>query len=206
MTAASPSAKPYSPACDRNRAPILAVLQPLLATRTRVLEIGSGTGQHAAHFAAALPHLTWQASDRADWLPGIRLWLDEAALANTPPPLMLDVADRATWPTGGAPFDALFSANTLHYMPEAAVADFFACTDAAAADDACLAVYGPFNIAGAYTSASNAEFDVWLKGVDPRFAIRDRDAVDALARPHGWRLAADHALPANNRCLVWQRG
>lgn len=100
--------KPYSPACERNRDPILAALRPHFADRRRVLEIGSGTGQHAVHFAAALPHLVWQTSDRPEWLPGIRLWLAEAGLPNTPPPIELDV--RGPWPAER--FDAIFSANT----------------------------------------------------------------------------------------------
>ena len=113
--------KPYSPACDRNRDPILAVLREHFADRRRVLEIGSGTGQHAVHFAAALPHLVWQTSERAQNLPGLRLWLDEAALPNTPPPLALDV--NAAWPQ--ARFDAVFSANTLHIMSWADVVAMF---------------------------------------------------------------------------------
>ena len=194
--------KPYSPSCDRNRAPILAVLREHFATRHDVLEIGSGTGQHAVHFAAAMPWLRWQCSDIADNLPGIRLWLDEAALPNTPAPIELDVA-RGPWPA--QTFDAVFSANSLHIMGRADVEALLNGLDAVLAPHATLVVYGPFNYGGDYTSDSNREFDGWLKARDPRSAIRDFEAVDALARAIGLRLHADVAMPANNRCLVWRR-
>jgi cyclopropane fatty-acyl-phospholipid synthase-like methyltransferase len=194
--------KPYSPSCDRNREPILAVLREHFADRHDVLEIGSGTGQHAVHFAAAMPWLHWQCSDVADNLPGIRMWLDEAALANTPAPIELDVA-RGPWPT--RTFDAVFSANSLHIMGWTEVEALFTGHDAVLAPDATLVVYGPFNYDGGYTSDSNREFDGWLKTRDPRSAIRDFEAVDALARAIGLRLHADVAMPANNRCLVWRR-
>ena len=194
--------KPYSPSCDRNREPILAVLREHFAGRRDVLEIGSGTGQHAVHFAAAMPWLSWQCSDRADSLRGIRLWLDEAALPNTPAPIELDVA-RGPWPT--QIFDAAFTANSLHIMGWAEVEALFAGLDAVLAPDATLVVYGPFNYGGDYTSDSNREFDGWLKARDPRSGIRDLEAVDALARAIGLRLHADVAMPANNRCLVWRR-
>ena len=119
--------KPFSPSCERNREPILAVLRERFAARRRVLEIGSGSGQHAVHFAAEMPWLTWQCSDVADNLPGIRAWLDDAHLANTPPPIELDVASAAAMPVR---FDALFSANTLHIMGWPEVEAFFAMHDA----------------------------------------------------------------------------
>jgi SAM-dependent methyltransferase len=195
--------KPYSPSCDRNREPILAVLREHFAGRRDVLEIGSGTGQHAVHFAAAMPWLRWQCSDVADNLPGIRLWLDEAALPNTPAPIELDVA-RGPWPT--QIFDAAFTANSLHIMGWAEVEALFAGLDAVLAPDATLVVYGPFNYGGDYTSDSNREFDGWLKARDPRSGIRDFEAVDALVRAIGLQLVADVEMPANNRCLVWRRG
>lgn len=195
------------------------MLHEQFADRQRVLEIGSGTGQHAVHFAAAMPWLVWQCSDRADYLPGIRMWLDEAGLGNTPAPVELDVAGGA-WPvaasvptptlprerrreTGG--FDAVFSANTLHIMGWTEVEAFFAGLAGVLAGSATVVVYGPFNYGGAFTSDSNREFDGWLKARDPRSGIRDFEAVDALARAIGLRLVADVAMPANNRCLVWRR-
>jgi hypothetical protein len=197
--------KPFSPACERNREPILAVLRGHFADCRRVLEIGSGTGQHAVHFAAAMPWLAWQCSDVADNLPGIRLWLDEAGLANTPAPVELDVA---SWSVEGKnQFDAVFSANTLHIMEWAQVEAFFAGVGSLLqARGATLAVYGPFNYDGDYSSDSNRAFDGWLKARDPCSGIRDFEAVDALARGIGLHLLDDVAMPANNRCLVWRRG
>ena len=194
--------KPHSPASERNRDPILAVLREYFANRQRVLEIGSGTGQHAVHFAAALPHLVWQASDRAENLGGIRLWLDEAGLPNTPAPLELDVT-QPRWPA--QQYDAVYSANTLHIMSWAEVQRLFARLPEVLTADARLAVYGPFNYGGRYTSDSNAAFDASLKAAVPHRGIRDFEAVDALARGIGFALLEDRAMPANNRCLVWER-
>ncbi|MES0875139.1 DUF938 domain-containing protein [Sinimarinibacterium thermocellulolyticum] len=194
--------KPFSPSSQRNREPILAVLRRHFADRRRVFEIGSGTGQHAVHFAAALPHLVWQSADREPYLPGIRAWLAEAALPNTPEPLMFDVND-VRWPIG--PFDAVFSANTLHIMSWAEVERLFARLPEILTADAKLAIYGPFNYGGHYTSDSNAAFDARLRGDAPHMGIRDFEAVDALARGAGFTLLEDCAMPANNRCLVWTR-
>ena len=202
--------RPFSPACERNREPILAVLREHFANRHEVLEIGSGTGQHAVHFAAAMPWLTWQCSDRAEYLPGIRMWLEEAGLANTPAPVELDVA-VGPWPTPlrereSARFDAVFSANSLHIMGWAEVEALFAGLDHALAGNATLLAYGPFNYGGAFSSDSNRVFDASLRARDARMGIRDFEAVDALARAIGLRLVDDVAMPANNRCLVWTRG
>ena len=194
--------KPFAPACERNRDPILAVLRPHFADRSRVLEIGSGTGQHAVHFAAAMPFLVWQTSDVAENLSGIRAWLDEAKLANTPPPIVLNV-DGTEWPA--TPFNAIFSANTLHIMSWPEVERFFGALGAITTRDAKLAIYGPFNYGGAFTSASNAAFDESLKARAPHMGIRDIEAVDALARKVGFAMIDDVAMPANNRTLVWQR-
>lgn len=194
--------KPYSAACERNRAPILSVLRRHFADRRRVLEIGSGTGQHAVHFAAALPQLEWQTSDREENLEGIRAWLDEAGLPNVRPPLTLDV--NGVWPKKN--FDAAFTANTLHIMSWPEVERLFAQLDAVLDQDAKLAVYGPFNYGGDFTSASNAAFDADLRSRAPHMGIRDIEAVQALAQGIGLHLLEDAAMPANNRCLVWQRG
>ena len=194
--------KPFAAACERNREPILSVLRAAFADRRDVLEIGSGTGQHAAHFAAAMPWLTWQCSDRGESLHGIGMWLDQAALPNTPAPVELDVA-AGPWPSRR--YDAVFSANTLHIMGWPAVQALFVGLDDVLAEDAMLAIYGPFNYGGEYTSHSNREFDAWLKARDPASAIRDFEAVDALARDVGLALVDDIAMPANNRCLLWRR-
>ncbi len=199
------SEKPHSPACERNREPILDVLRVHFADARRVLEIGSGTGQHAAWFARHLPHLRWQASDAADNLAGIRAWLDEAALPDTPAPIELQaVAGIGLQPLPEAGFDAVFTANTLHIMGWPEVEALFEGVGRLLPAGGLFAVYGPFNRGGAYTSKSNREFDAWLKARDPRSAIRDFEAVDALARRNGMRLIDDRAMPANNRMLVWQ--
>lgn len=194
--------KPFSPSCERNREPILEALREHFADRRRVLEIGSGTGQHAVHFAAAMPWLSWQCSDVAGNLPGIRAWLADAALPNTPPPIELDVA-RSPWPA--ARFDAVFSANSLHIMGWPEVEAFFDGLPSILEDEATLVVYGPFNYGGEYTSESNRSFEGWLKARDPASGIRDFEQVDALARGVGLRLVEDRAMPANNRCLAWCR-
>ena len=199
--------RPYSAASERNREPILAVLREHVADRRRVLEIGSGTGQHAVHFAGALPHLTWQTSDLPENHEGIGLWLDEAALPNVLPPLALDV--RGPWPPLSPPrqrgYDAVFTANTLHIMSWPEVEALFAGLPAVLGDDAKLAIYGPFNYGGEFTSPSNAQFNVTLKGWGAHMAIRDFEKVDALARGIGFKLIEDRGMPANNRCLVWGR-
>jgi cyclopropane fatty-acyl-phospholipid synthase-like methyltransferase len=194
--------KPFSEACLRNRGPILEVLREHFADRRSVLEIGSGTGQHAVHFAAALPQLVWQTSDRSEYLPGIRAWLDEAGLPNTPPTLSLDVV-ADVW--SAQRFDAVFTANTLHIMGWSEVQAFFAGLPAVLAADAALAIYGPFNREGRFTAASNADFDAALKARDPKMGLRDLEAVDALARDIGLQLIDDRRLPANNDCIVWRR-
>ncbi|NLG59492.1 MAG: DUF938 domain-containing protein [Gammaproteobacteria bacterium] len=196
--------KPHAPSCERNRGPILDVLRMHFAGRRRVLEIGSGSGQHAVHFAQAMPWLRWQASDLPGSLPGIRAWLGDARLPNTPAPLALDVLQP--WPPLEA--DAVFTANTLHIMGWDGVEAFFrgAGRLLAAAGGGTLVAYGPFNYQGRYTSDSNREFDGWLKERNPDSGIRDFEAVDGLARVAGLRLAEDVAMPANNRCLVWRLG
>lgn len=192
--------KPYSEACERNKDPILAVLKHAFADCTRVLEIGSGTGQHAVHFAQHMPHLQWQASEVAAHLAGIRAWIDEAALENLPPPLALNVTD-AHWPDVNA--DAVFTANTLHIMSWPEVQRLFARVGALLDAGGVFAVYGPFKYAGVHTAESNARFDTMLRQRDSQSGLRDFEAVDALARASGFRLVGDHAMPANNRTIVW---
>jgi cyclopropane fatty-acyl-phospholipid synthase-like methyltransferase len=194
--------KPFSAASERNREPILAVLREHFSDRHHVLEIGTGTGQHAVYFAAALPSLIWQTSDREENHEGIRLWLAEAALTNTRAPLTLDVS--GVWPSGQ--FDAVFSANTLHIMSWAEVEQLFMHLPQVLATDAKLAIYGPFNYKGEFTSDSNATFDALLRAAVPHRGIRDFEAVDKLAQAAGLHLVEDRSMPANNRCLIWQRG
>lgn len=209
--------KPYSAASERNREPILEVLLPRLRDCRRVLEIGSGTGQHAVHFAAAMPWLVWQCADQPQYLAGICAWLDEAGLTNTPAPLLLRVhADPPGFvPAPALPqendgntigYEAVFSANTLHIMAWPEVVALFAALDAVLTERAQLIVYGPFNCRGEFTSDSNRAFDASLRAGNPASGIRDFEAVDALARGIGLMLIADVAMPANNRCLIWRRG
>ena len=194
--------KPFSPSCERNREPILAVLRQVFAGPARVLEIGSGTGQHAVHFARHLPQLDWQTSDRPENHDGIRAWIAEAGLPNVRAPLVLDV-EQARWPAQR--HDAVFTANTLHIMSWTQVEALFRRLPEVLEPRATLVVYGPFNYGGRFTSDSNAAFDRRLKADDPLRGIRDFEAVDALAQAIGLQLQADHDMPANNRCLVWQR-
>jgi cyclopropane fatty-acyl-phospholipid synthase-like methyltransferase len=196
------SEKPFAESCVQNREPIIAVLRDVFADRRRVLEIGSGTGQHAVYFAPELPHLVWQTADVTQHHAGIRAWLEEAALPNVLPPLALDV-NQPDWPVER--YDAVFSANTLHIMGWPEVEKFFAGVGAVLEVGGVLAVYGPFNYNGAFTSDSNARFDAWLKSRDPASGVRDFEAVDALAHAQGLALQQDVAMPSNNRTLVWRR-
>jgi hypothetical protein len=185
--------KPFSEASERNRAPILAVLKRVFKDSKRVLEIGAGTGQHAAYFAAEMPHLVWQASDVAEHLPGIREWIAD------PAPIELDV-DKP-WPDVQA--DAVYSANTSHIMSWPQVERMFAGIEKMA--PAVLAIYGPFNYNGRHTSESNARFDAMLRSRDPASGLRDFERIVELAARHGLLLAEDNAMPANNRLLVFRK-
>ncbi|MEH6548490.1 MAG: DUF938 domain-containing protein [Pseudomonadales bacterium] len=197
----SNTGKPFSQASENNKTPILACLTAAFANVDDVLEIGSGTGQHAVHFAANLPQLIWQTSDLEENHTGIRAWLEHAALENLRQPLLLDVS-RRPWPQSRA--SAIFSANSLHIMSWQSVEQFFYGVGEVLDPAGQLCVYGPFNYDGRYTSESNARFDQWLKARDPRSGIRDFEAISKLAQAQGLSLVEDHALPANNRLLHWQ--
>ncbi|GAC1453530.1 MAG: DUF938 domain-containing protein [Steroidobacteraceae bacterium] len=193
---------PVSEACERNKGPILGVLARELAARRAVLEIASGTGQHAVHFATHLPHLAWQPSELPAQLPQLLERLAREAPPNVRAPVVLDVRDDP-WPV--ADCDAVFSANSLHIMDLRAVREFFRGVGQLLPAGGVLCVYGPVRYRGEYTSASNAQFDAWLHERDPLSGIRDFEALDALAGEHGFTLHADHAMPANNQTLVWRR-
>ena len=194
--------KPYSAACDNNREPILSVISELFADCESVLEIGSGTGQHAVYFAESLPHLQWHTSDCKEHHHGIKMWLDEAKLRNTHYPLELDVAVN-TWPD--LYVDTVFSANTAHIMHWHEVEMFFRGVGALLPDNGIFVLYGPFNYDGKYTSESNARFDQWLKERDLGSGIRDFEEVNELAEHAGMLLRQDYKMPANNRILYWQK-
>jgi hypothetical protein len=194
--------KPFSQACANNQEPILIVLKRVFASAESVLEIGSGTGQHAVHFGRGLPHVHWQTSDLAVNHAGIRQWLDEAALPNVAPPLNLDVRSKQ-WPDVSV--HGVFSANTAHILSWEGVIAMFAGVAEVLSDAACFALYGPFNYAGAYTSPGNERFDAQLKARDPLSGIRDFEAVTALAQSFNLRFVEDNPMPASNRLLVWRR-
>jgi len=191
-----------SEACERNKGPILEVLSGALAACRAVLEIGSGTGQHAVHFARHLPHLSWQPTERGAELAPLAARIALEGPPNLAAAIELDVRAQP-WPVAGC--DAVFSANTLHIMAWEAVEDFFRGAGRVLAAPGVLCVYGPFRYGGAYTSDSNAEFDRFLRRRDAASGIRDFEALCALAAAQGLGLAADHAMPANNRLLVWRR-
>jgi len=190
---------PFALAAEQNKEVIFRAIQPCL--RRQVLEIGSGTGQHAVYFASLLPDLNWQTSDLEQNLHGIRARVDDSGLDNLPPPVFLDA--MGAWPEGE--FDTIYSANGFHIMDSTAVA---ACIEGCGV---CLSagghfiVYGPFNYAGDFTSASNASFDAMLKTNDPGSGIKDFEWLDTLAQTAGMELTADVEMPANNRSLIWKK-
>ena len=193
---------PFSAACERNKDPILEVLRLRFADRTQVLEIGSGTGQHAVHFARALEHLTWHPTEQLAYLPDLAERVKLEGSHNLRTPTLLDVR-QAVWPIRSV--DAIFTANTLHIMSWPEVTALFGGVGAVLAPGGVLCVYGPFRYAGRYTSDSNLEFDRMLQERDPQSGLRDIQAINALAEQYGLRLDADHDLPANNRLLVFTK-
>ena len=194
------SIKPYSAACDNNRQPILDIIEVLFTGCSEVLEIGSGTGQHAVYFAGKLPQLVWRSSDLRENHAGIEAWLSDARLANAPAPLELDV-NQAHWPRLNV--DAVFCANTIHIIGWNSVKAMIAGAGRLLADNGMLVLYGPFNYNNAYTSESNARFDIWLRQRDPDSGIRNFEDVDQLANEADLYLQDDYAMPANNRLICW---
>jgi cyclopropane fatty-acyl-phospholipid synthase-like methyltransferase len=194
--------KQYSEACEQNRSPILDILRNEFSEARLVLEIGSGTGQHAVYFSRHMPHLQWQTSDLEEHHPGIRAWLAEAGLANARPPLSLDVS-LDQWPA--TRFDGVFSANTTHIMSWSAVECMFAGIGNLLSPQGRFCLYGPFNYSNRYTSPSNQRFDLWLKSRDANSGLRNFEDLDELAGKQGLILRADHRMPVNNRLLVWEK-
>jgi cyclopropane fatty-acyl-phospholipid synthase-like methyltransferase len=192
--------KPYAESCEQNRMPIQQVLQNYVAGRRQVLEIGSGTGQHAVYFAEAFPHLLWQTSDLAENHPGIRAWIEESDLSNVLPPLVLD--STGVWPE--QQYDLIYTANTVHIMSQYAVEKMFKAVPGCMHQGAVLLIYGPFNYDNRYTSESNARFDQWLKQRDPASCIKNFEWLQDIGQESGLECIDDHAMPANNRILVWQ--
>jgi SAM-dependent methyltransferase len=196
---------PFSEACERNKGPILGVLQRWLGHQAGVvLEIGAGTGQHAVHFARSLPHLSWQPTERLEHLAALAARVEVAGSCNLLAPVELDV-EQGAWPCDADSVDAVYSANTLHIVSWPQVQALFRGVGRVLRDEGLLIVYGPFRYGGQFTSHSNAVFDEALRSRDPLSGIRDFEAVDALAAAQGLRLVEDCAMPANNQTLVWRR-
>lgn len=196
------SDKPFSQACENNKQPILECIQDAFTTPGTILEIGTGTGQHAVHFAAAMPHLTWQPSDRPAASQLCLGWIEEAALPNILPPVELDVSS-ANWPVDH--IDGAYSANTAHIMAWEEVEAMFAGLGNRLGTDRLFCLYGPFSYSGTYTSDSNRQFDHYLRKKAQHMGIRDMDDLLALAERVRFGLENDYAMPANNRLLVWRK-
>lgn len=194
--------KPFSPSSEENKQVILQAIQGFLTPRSSVLEIGSGTGQHAVYFAAKMPHLTWQTSDLNESHAGIKQWIAEANLNNVLPPLNLNVSGN-DWPS--ASYDAVFSANSFHIMAKPNVEDFFTNVVSVLNANGVIMIYGPFNYNGQFTSESNARFDLWLKQRDAQSGIKDFEWCHQLAESVGLKLLDDITMPQNNRLLVWRK-
>lgn len=195
---------PFSAACERNKDPILAVISSYLSGADSVLEIGSGTGQHAVHFAQAFPKLVWQTSDQSHYLEGIRTKLDDANVGNVVYPIELNV-NQSCWVEDGKCFDVIYSTNTLHIMTERDVLAFFQGLPQVTNVNSYLIVYGPFKYDGQFTSESNAQFDRSLRSRECGSSIKEFDEVNKLAQQQSFQLLEDQAMPANNQCLIWRR-
>jgi cyclopropane fatty-acyl-phospholipid synthase-like methyltransferase len=193
---------PFSEACERNKGPILEVLRVAFADRTQVLEIGSGTGQHAVYFAAHLAHLIWQPTEQLAYLADLASRVKLEGTRNLRQPTVLDVK-QTIWPLRSV--DAIYTANTLHIMGWTEVEAMFRGVDAVLSPHGVLCIYGPFRYGGRYTSDSNRDFDLMLKERDPKSGLRDMTDVGALAGRHALQLRVDHDLPANNRMLEFVR-
>lgn len=192
----------FSQAAENNKQPIVEVLAERLTGPSGVLEIGSGSGQHAIHFSSQLAHLAWQPTELPDAIEALRTNLAEARLVNVAQPVTLNVADDP-WPVN--PVDCVYTANTLHIMSWPMVVQFMRGVGQVLTESGSLWVYGPFRYHGDFTTPSNARFDGWLKERDPASGVRDFEAIDALAATAGLVLEADLPMPANNQLLIWRR-
>ena len=194
---------PFSEACERNKNVILDVLSPYLSKVDTVLEVGTGTAQHAVYFAPKHPQLTWQTSDQDHYLEGINAQLAHAKVVNVLTPFELNV-NQSPWVPDHARYDAVYTANTFHIMTWLDVQAFFAGLSKVTKEGSYLFVYGPFKYKECFTSESNQVFDNTLRSRGCGSAIRDFEKVNELAQQSGFQLLEDHAMPANNQCLIWQ--
>lgn len=195
--------KEYAPACERNSQVILDMLKQILPRSRSVLEIGSGTGQHAAYFASQLPHLHWQPTDSGT-LDSIHAWREEAALENLLPPRRLDLLSLPDF-TGWADYDAIVCINTIHIMAWQGTEELFELAAQQLPEHGVVYVYGPYRYADRPLEPSNENFDQWLKQRDPQSGVRDFEAVNRLASRAGFKLGNDIAMPANNRSIWWEK-
>ncbi len=194
--------KPYSQACENNKIPIFSSLVKWFIDVNHVLEIGSGTGQHAVFFAEQFPSLFWQPSDLLENHPGIIQWIDETQLSNIQYPISLDVKTDV-WPD--TKFDAVYTANTCHIMHWNEVVTMFEGVSAILSGAGLFIIYGPFNYNNAYTSLSNEHFDRMLRTKDPESGLRNIEDLIALADQNAFSLMEDNDMPANNRLLIFKR-
>lgn len=194
--------KPFAESSEQNKLPILEILKIEFADKTRVLEIGSGTGQHAVFFAKRLNHLTWQPSELEENIPGINAWIADSPSENLLTPIELNVS-LDCWPK--ETFDAVFSANTVHIMGLPEVELMFEGISLILHKHGCFCLYGPFNYNNQFTSESNARFDMWLKNQDLKRGIRNFEDLNKLAARFGLKFKADYEMPVNNRILVWRK-
>ena len=192
--------KPFSESSEQNKTVIFETIEPFLVDGLKVLEIGSGTGQHAVYFASMVPGIVWQTTDLAENLAAIKSWIDDSGLPNLPEPRELDVSSAWMNET----YDLLFSANTFHIMNQDQVEQCLKRCTSCLKQKGNLIVYGPFNYHGSYTSVSNEQFDGWLKSRDSQSGIKHFEWINELANRSGLHLVNDIAMPANNRILIWQ--
>lgn len=196
--------KQHAPATLRNREPIAAVLARELPAGARILEIASGTGEHAVFFAQAFPQLAWQPTDPSEEaLASIAAYRADYAGSNLAAPLLLDAAAPATWPVRQA--DAILCINMVHISAWDATVGLFEGAGRLLGEGAPLILYGPYLEAGVNTAPSNLDFDASLKARNPLWGLRRAEALDALGAQHAMTRSARHALPANNIMLVYRR-
>jgi len=194
--------KPFAESCEQNKLPILEALKEIFNKQGDLLEVGSGTGQHAVYFSEYFPHLSWQPTDVEEQIEGIKLWLQDVPHNRIKEPEVLNVSSE-NWPYEN--MDYVFTANTIHIISWPNVQSMFKGVAKALKQGGLFAQYGPFNYSGKYTSESNARFDQWLKDRDPVSGIRNFEDLALLPKENNMMLFADYEMPANNRILVWQK-